>query len=81
MASVLSGACCHTGTNRERGEWGGEGEGEGLWFRYDITQWPVSRPIGGTGAGFYQKSSHLGKGTEYHIDLYDFKNMYTVTKP
>ena len=28
MAS-LSGACCHTGTNRERGEGGGEGEGEG----------------------------------------------------
>ena len=65
----LGDACCHTWTNRERGQvqWGrGEGRREGggsvnLWFRCDITQLPVSRPIGGTGAGFYQNSSSHGE--------------------
>ena len=57
----LSGACCHTGTNRLRGEGEGRGRGEGGKGRVCK---PVSRPVGGTGADFYENSSHRAKGIE-----------------
>ena len=33
---------------------GGEGVSVHLWFRCDVTQQPVVRPVEGTGAEFYQ---------------------------
>ena len=39
----------------------------------------MARPVGGTGADFYQNGSHHAKGIEKQI--YDFENIYTIVKP